>query len=62
VLNFSDMAGYADEQGLDHSAARPAVRPVCPSRDAKGTTEISCNCGHSGCSLDEGGGASRTDA
>jgi len=31
-------------------------------RDAKGTTEISCNCGHSGCSLDEGGGASRTDA
>jgi len=31
-------------------------------RDAKGTTEISCNCGHPGCSLDEGGGASRKDA
>lgn len=29
-------------------------------RDAKGTTEISCNCGHSGCSLEEGGGATRT--
>ena len=31
-------------------------------RDAKGTMEISCNCGHAGCSLAEGGGASRVDA
>ena len=34
--------------------------PYCKA--AKETTEISCNCGHPGCSLEEGGGASRVDA